>query len=572
MTEAERLLDDLDPEQRLAATTLLGPVCVLAGAGTGKTTTITRRLAYGVATGVYAPERSLALTFTTKAAGELRSRLRALGADGVAARTFHSAALAQLGYFWPRLLGGTAPRVLGAKAQLLADAAASLRIRVDQAALRDAASEIEWRKVSGLSIAEYGRRAPSRDLPAALDAERMTRLQERYEELKDERRRIDFEDVLLATAGMLESEPAVAAEVRERYRFITVDEYQDVSPLQQRLLELWLGERHELCVVGDASQTIFSFAGASAEFLLGFGASYPEATIVRLERNHRSAEPILALANRLMRQRPGALELRPALPGGGASPVLSEYNDDAAEAAGVTAAVAHELATGTPPEEIAVLFRLNSQAVLLETALADRGIPVRVLGQGRYFEHPAVQRAMLELRSLALSATDADRPLFQLVSDVLRAAGWSVEPPTGQAERERWSMLGALGDLAERAAPGTTALQFADELFARQQAGHEPTLAAVTLATLHSAKGLEWSSVHLVGLAEGLLPLSHAVSAGLEAIDEERRLCYVGITRAGRRLRLSWARGANRRPSRFLDELRIDSADAAAPPRPSRAR
>ncbi|WP_255447622.1 ATP-dependent helicase [Schumannella sp. 10F1B-5-1] len=569
---APDLLAGLDEQQRLAAETLLGPVCILAGAGTGKTRAITHRIAHGVQTGAYAPNRVLALTFTARAAGELRTRLRGLGAGGVAARTFHAAALSQLNYFWPTIAGGLPPRVLPGKAGVLAQASERLKLRLDKAALRDVAGEIEWRKVSGLTLDAYERSAHSRPLPGGLGASAMVSLHHAYETLKDEQRRIDFEDVLLVMAGMLDAEPAVADEVRGQYRFFVVDEYQDVSPLQQRLLELWLGPRTDLCVVGDASQTIYSFAGATSEYLLGFGGRYDDATVVRLENNHRSTGSVLDLANRLMRGRPGALELHPATPADrGEPPVVTEHANDRAEADAVAAEVAEQLAAGIPADRVAVLYRVNAQSAALEQAFSARGIATRVLGSSRFFDHPAVQRAMLELRSV--SQTPRREPLFQSVSDVLQSAGWTLEPPkAGPAERERWELLNAIVELADAAPDGTTLRGFVDELFERQQAQHEPAIAAVTLATLHSAKGLEWDAVHLIGLSEGLLPIVHA--RGFDAIDEERRLLYVGITRARRQLGLSWSAspgsddtpgpGRRRAPSRFLDELRSGIPGAAS--------
>jgi DNA helicase-2/ATP-dependent DNA helicase PcrA len=562
------LLDGLDPEQRRAAETLLGPVCVLAGAGTGKTRALTHRIAHGVATGVYDPGRVLALTFTTRAAGELRTRLRRLGAGGVQARTFHAAALSQLSHFWPQVVGGSLPRILEGKARLLGQAAEQLRIRVDTAALRDAAAEIEWRKVSRLTLDDYARAAASRPLPPGVGVDAMVTLQRTYEQIKDERRQLDFEDVLLATAGMLDSEAWVAEQVRAQYRFFVVDEYQDVSPLQQDLLELWLGARTDLCVVGDASQTIYSFAGASSEFLLGFEGRYPDATVIRLETNYRSSEPVLALANRLMRGRPGALDLVSAAPDPSApalpDPVASDTDLD--ESRAVATAIAAEVAAGTRPENIAVLYRVNSQAPQLESALADAGLSTRLIGATRFFDLPYIKQAVLELSSVARTTADGPQaPLFQSVSDVLRDMGWTLQPPEGGgAVRERWEALTALVELADQAEPGTTLAGFVDELKQRQAAQHEPPVSAVVLSTLHSAKGLEWDSVHIVGLSEGLLPISHA--KGLAAIDEERRLLYVGITRARKRLALSWSRrglrGQDRQPSRFLGELRTSSAGA----------
>ncbi|WP_207453424.1 ATP-dependent helicase [Herbiconiux sp. SYSU D00978] len=556
---SDSLLEALDQEQRQAAEALLGPVCLLAGAGTGKTRAITHRIAYGVATGVYSPSRVMPLTFTSRAAGELRARLRALGAGGVAARTFHAAALAQLNFFWPQVIGGDVPKLLEGKARIIAHAAESIRLKLDTPALRDAAGEIEWRKVSRMTMEDYARAAYTRPLPGSLSVEQMADLQQAYEDLKDERRQIDFEDVLLATAGMIEAEPRVATQVREQYRFFVVDEYQDVSPLQQDLLDLWLGDRNDLCVVGDASQTIYSFAGASSQYLLGFGSRYPGARVIRLEQNYRSTSAIIDTANRLMRGRPGALRLTPAQAKSDASrpvpPTISEYDTEAGEARGVASSIGALISGGARPESIAVLYRMNAQAAALENALEDAGISYRIHGAGRFFDQREVKQAVLMLKGASISIVG--EPLFKTVSDVLRSLGWTQEPPEARgATLERWESLNALMTMAEATGPGTTLKDFVGELIDRQQAQHEPTMSAVTLASIHSAKGLEWDHVFVVGVSEGLVPIFYA--KGFDAIDEERRLLYVAITRARRRLHLSWSRLAQhqqREPSRFLDEL-----------------
>ena len=559
---SESLLAGLDDEQRVAAEALLGPVCLLAGAGTGKTRAITHRVAYGVATGVYPPSRVMALTFTSRAAGELRGRLRELGAGGVSARTFHASALSQLGFFWPQVIGGTMPRILESKGRLIAHAAESLRLKLDTPTLRDLAAEIEWRKVSRLTLDDYAAKVVDRPIPDSLDVERMVALHAAYEAVKDERRQLDFEDVLLATAGMLETEPWVAQQVREQYRFFVVDEYQDVSPLQQSLLELWLGDRQDLCVVGDASQTIYSFAGATSDLLMSFPARYPAATVVRLEQNYRSTPVIVETANRLMRERTGSLTLRAAVataPGTGTADPLSimRYRDDRAEARAVANQIAEQVEAGTRPQDIAVLYRINVQGALLEASLGDAGVPYQLRGGKRFFDLPEVKQALLMLKGASVGGTV--EPLFKTVSDVLRSLGWTqTAPEVRGAVRDRWESLNAIMGLAEEAAVGTTLRQFSDDLYERAAGQHEPTMDAVTLATIHSAKGLEWESVFVVGLSEGLVPISYAKSAA--AIDEERRLLYVAITRARRRLHLSFAesapkRQAPRQPSRFLEEL-----------------
>jgi DNA helicase-2/ATP-dependent DNA helicase PcrA len=546
-------LDALDERQRQAASVLRGPVAVLAGAGTGKTRVITHRIAHGVDTGAYSPGRVMAVTFTAKAAGELRGRLRALGVEGVAARTFHATALAQLNFFWPTLAGSPAPSIIDNKVRMLGQVADGLRLRRTTATLRDIASEIEWRKVSMLSIekhAELGRAV------TGVDATQLVELQRGYEALKDERRQLDFEDVLLACAGMLEAEARVAASVHEQYRHFTVDEFQDVSPLQNRLLELWLGDRHDICVVGDASQTIYSFAGAEQRYLLEFERTHPDATVVRLETNYRSQAPILTAANALMRGRPGALELVPAREQFTAdAPTVTAYDTETEEAQGIAAAISAQITAGASPAEIAVLYRAHAQSGVLQQALAAEGIATTVLGGTRFFSMPEVRQAILALRAAAIAPTE--QGFLPGVQRVLRELGLTDEPPqAGGAQRDGWEARRALLRLAEEAGPEANLRSFSDALMARAKDQHEPTMRTVTLSTLHAAKGLEWPHVHLAGWAEGALPISYATT--FESIDEERRLAYVGVTRAARTLALSWSRSAGRgerAPSRFLAEM-----------------
>jgi len=546
-------LDALDERQREAASVLRGPVAVLAGAGTGKTRVITHRIAHGVDTGAYSPSRVMAVTFTAKAAGELRGRLRGLGIEGVVARTFHAAALAQLNFFWPTLAGSPAPSIIDNKVRVLGQAAEQLRLRPDTATLRDVASEIEWRKVSMLSIEQHA--ALGRSV-GRISTEQLAALQQGYEALKDDRRQLDFEDVLLACAGMLEAEPRVAASVHEQYRHFTVDEYQDVSPLQNRLLEMWLGDRSDICVVGDASQTIYSFAGADQKYLLEFGRRYPNATVVRLETNYRSQPPILAAANALMNGRAGALELVAARESLTAeTPTVTTYETETDEAAGIAASIAARIAAGASPSEIAVLYRAHSQSGAIQQALGEAGIASRVLGGKRFFDMPEVRQAVLALRGASVAPTE--RGFLSNVQKVLRELGLSDEPPAaGGAQRDGWEARRAILRLAEEAPSETTLRSFSEMLMARAKDQHEPTVENVTLSTLHAAKGLEWPHVHLAGWTEGALPISYAT--GFDAIDEERRLAYVGITRAARTLALSWSHSAGRRerqPSRFLQEI-----------------
>lgn len=583
---ADAVLHGLDPEQREVATALRGPVCVLAGAGTGKTRAITHRIAYGVRAGVLQPASVLAVTFTARAAGEMRGRLRQLGAGGVQARTFHSAALRQLQYFWPRAVGGDLPRLVERKAQLVAEAAARCRLRLDRGELRDVTGEIEWCKVTQTVPEDYPAAVAKSARQAPRDPAETAVVYAAYERLKRDRSVIDFEDVLLLTVGVLEDRPDVADQVRSQYRHFVVDEYQDVSPLQQRLLDLWLGERDTVCVVGDAAQTIYSFTGATPEYLLRFRTRYPHAAVVKLVRDYRSTPQVVNLANGLLAQARGPaarhrLELvsqREA----GPEPSYTEYPDEPAEAEGTARRVRRLVEAGTRPSEIAVLYRVNAQSEVYEQALADAGVPYQLRGAERFFERPEVREAGLLLRGAARAGSGSDPALTAAgvpaqVRAVLSSRGWAAEPPTGSgAARDRWESLAALVRLAEdfaRARPAAALPDFVAELDERANAQHAPTVEGVTLASLHAAKGLEWDAVFLVGLTEGTVPITHARTD--EQVEEERRLLYVGVTRARAHLVLSWSlsrspggRGG-RTPSRFLDGLRSGSGGRVTAAGPS---
>ncbi|KDN74937.1 ATP-dependent DNA helicase [Streptomyces olindensis] len=574
------MLEGLDPEQREVATALHGPVCVLAGAGTGKTRAITHRIAYGVRAGILHPSSVLAVTFTNRAAGEMRGRLRQLGAAGVQARTFHSAALRQLQYFWPKAIGGSMPRLVDRKIQLVADAAAACRIRLDRGELRDVTAEIEWSKVTQTVPADYAPAAAKAGRETPRDSAEIAQLYAAYEDIKRERSVIDFEDVLLLTVAVLQDRHDIAEQVRAQYQHFVVDEYQDVSPLQQRLLELWLGERDNLCVVGDASQTIYSFTGATPDHLLDFRTRHPGATVVKLVRDYRSTPQVVHLANGLLAQARGrAADHRLELVSQrapGPEPVYTEYTDEPAEAEGAARRIRELIDSGVPAAEIAVLFRTNAQSETYEQALADAAVPYQLRGAERFFDRPEVRKAGVALRGAARfggndSLLDDAVDLPSQVRAVLSGEGWTPQPPAGSgAVRERWESLAALVNLAQdfaAAKPGATLADLVAELDERANAQHAPTVQGVTLASLHSAKGLEWDVVFLVGVAEGMMPITYAKTD--EQIEEERRLLYVGVTRARERLHVSWALSRspggrpNRRPSRFLDGLRPGSTATA---------
>jgi len=565
---AEAILEGLDPEQRAAAEAVNGPVVILAGAGTGKTRAITHRIAYAVTTGQHDPRRSLALTFTSRAAGEMRGRLRELGTD-VTARTFHSAALAQLKHFWGRAVGGAMPEILPYKARHIGTAAASLGVPTDKAMVRDLAAEVEWAKVTDVHPDNYADAVAraGRLMPGSVSAEQVAAVLAAYDRALSSEGLMDFEDVLRLTVAVLDDSPPIADEVRDRYRWFTVDEFQDVNPLQMRLLRLWLGDRDDLCVVGDASQTIYTFAGATAQFLNGFNQTWPQATQVRLVRSYRCSPQIVDLANRVIAAAPtyadSRLVLRSEQPPG-PTPGVNEYLNEVEEAKATADAIAKLIASGMPPREIAVLYRINAQSEPYEEALGERGIATVLQGSERFFDRPDVRQAITLIRGAARAGTDpTDASLASQVEAVLSSIGYSPTRPSGAgAVAEKWANLNRLvtlaSDLGARDIDSDLAT-LVTELDERAAAAHVPDAEAVTLASLHAAKGLEWQAVFIVGLVEGTLPIVHATTP--VAIEEERRLLYVGVTRAKTHLTLSWSRArasatwGSRTPSRFLGEL-----------------
>ncbi|MEO3888219.1 ATP-dependent DNA helicase UvrD2 [Nonomuraea sp. B5E05] len=571
------VLIGLDPEQRAVAEAVRGPVCVLAGAGTGKTRAITHRIAHAVRSGVVEARSVLAVTFTTRAAGELRQRLRTLGAPGVQARTFHAAALRQLTYFWPRVIGGEAPSVIESKLPVLVEACRQVRRNPDRSELRDIAAEVEWAKVTQIGPEDYVAAAAKHHRTPPVPAEEVARLYDTYEQIRRERHLVDFETILELTAAVMTEHQEVAAQIRQQYRYFVVDEYQDVNPLQKLLLDTWLGGRDDICVVGDPNQTIYSFTGASPRYLTGFAVEHPEAAVIKLVRDYRSTPQVVDLANLVIAKgrSPHRLELVAQRPDG-PKPAFADYDDEPAEAAGVARAIRKLLDKGVPSREMAVLFRVNSQSEAYEEALSKAEIPYVLRGAERFFERPEVRQAVVLLRGAARSA--AGEPLASEVHHILAGIGLTPTPPSGGGKaREKWESLKALADLAEdMAAEGADLPTFVAELERRASEQHAPPVEGVTLASLHAAKGLEWDAVFLVGLTDGMLPIIYAETS--DQIEEERRLLYVGITRAREHLSLSWALARapggrkSRRPSRFLDGL---TGRASAPARvasPSRER
>ena len=575
----EQILSGLDPEQQQAVQAIRGPVCIIAGAGTGKTTVITHRIAYAIASGVTDTNKTLALTFTARAAGEMRARLRTLGIPNATARTFHAAALKQLMYFWPYSMGGSFPSLLTSKSGAIAESfqRADTKLVPQASLLRDVASEIEWAKVLEIAPEDYveaaqgagrvvktgqlsggpgggGRTDSNRIENPKNTLEEIAKIYASYESLKRQERAIDFEDVLLLTVGMLEEDRDVRERVRDQYRFFTVDEYQDVSPLQQRLLNMWVGNRQEICVVGDAAQTIYSFAGASSAFLLNFTKKYPKAEVIRLSRGYRSTPEIINTANAILRQ--GGIVAREghelsSMNDHGAEPLVRKFDSSAAEAKAIVFKIQELVGRATTPtsapatptssptsapatptssptsapgmefSDIAILARTNSQLDAFERELRAAGIPSQLKTSERFFERTDVKDAMRVIRSASVLPAE-DGNWYRTLTSVLL--------PFGNADYVQAFLRLA----ATMQADGAPSLRtFLRELEDRADQNNPPTLPGVVLATLHAAKGLEWPHVYLVGVNDGILPMGNDV-------DEERRLFYVGLTRAKRSVHLSY--------------------------------
>ncbi len=546
MAIEDSILAALDPDQRAVALATRGPVCVIAGAGTGKTRAITHRIAYAAAIGTMDPQKVLALTFTAKAAGEMRARLRTLGVPTVAARTIHSAALKQLLYFWPSVFGGRTPDLMTTKTGFLTEAinraglSGSLRA-TNRELMRDIAAEIEWAKVSQVGPTDYINEVSKRMQKPRVTPEQMVQVYTAYESIKKQELAIDFEDVLLLCSAMLEEERDVRERVQDQYRYFTIDEYQDISPIQQRLINAWLGTRTDICVVGDPAQTIYSFAGATPVFLNSFTQRFPEAEVIRLTTGYRSTPEITFAANALLRHGTMGQELV-AVNSHGTKPIVTGYGDEPAEIGGVMAQINALLANGTQPQEVAILARTNAQLKGAEKAMLAQKIPYQVRNTERFFERREVRDFLRQVRQASVIPAEGQGWI-----DELR----SLAQPylTGEAIDGIAALLHLARELDDddNFTPKTLRT-YLREVEDRVQQNNPPTMPVVTLATLHAAKGLEWERVFLIGASDGQLPLTN--SSGEAVIEEERRLFYVGITRAKADLHISY-RG---NPSQFLRE------------------
>ena len=554
--DSAAILEALDDDQRAVALATRGPVCVIAGAGTGKTRAITHRIAYAASIGTMDPHKVLALTFTARAAGEMRARLRTLGVPTVAARTVHSAALKQLLFFWPTVFGGRTPDLITSKGSFLAESVrragltSSISLQ-NRDLMRDIATEIEWAKVSQVAPEDFIDEISKRLIKPRVNPEQLVQLYTAYESIKKQELAIDFEDVLLLTSAMLEEERDVRERVQDQYRYFTVDEYQDISPVQQRLINAWLGSRSDICVVGDPAQTIYSFAGATPLFLNTFTQRFPEAEVIRLSTGYRSTPEITFAANSLLRVGSMGQELV-AFNDHGSKPSVQGFKDEQSEIAGVLSDITALLTAGTAPQEIAVLARTNAQLSAVERAMNKAGIPYQVRNTERFFDRTDVRDFLKQVRQASVIPAEDSQWI-----DELR----SIAQPflTGESIDGIAALLHLGRELdADPNFSPKTLRGYLREVEDRVQQNNPPTMPVITLATLHAAKGLEWERVFLIGASEGILPLTNSGnSASLTdaVIAEERRLFYVGMTRAKADLHITYRAEA----SRFLRESTLIS-------------
>jgi DNA helicase-2/ATP-dependent DNA helicase PcrA len=545
VSDTDRLLEDLNASQREAVGTTSGPLAILAGAGSGKTRVISRRAAYAIEAGVVPADQILLVTFTDKAAGEMVERMRILRHSGVMARTFHAAALAQLRHFWPsRHDGAPLPSILDSKMRLLVPLIGRLPGGYRFTPAKDVADAIEWAKVRRIRPERWARDGEDR---TALPAELFAGVYRDYERAKARAGLLDFEDMLVETVELLERDAEAAALVRARKRWFSVDEYQDTNPIAERLLELWLGDSRDLGVVGDPDQTIYTFTGATPEYLLRFEERHEGARVVTLTDNYRSSPEILELANRLtVGSSRGALR---AVQPSGPSPAIRRFPDAVAEAAAIVEWIGTVAASGVASSETAVLVRINAQIPPIEDVLTRAGIAFTVRGQ-RFFGRREVREAVALLRRVRPPEVGGELVGSMERLFVAELGLDDVAVDAGQEGRERAASLELLLGIVDDLADGDDALTIEAvlaELDRRNDAEATTSADGVNLLTYHRAKGLEWDAVYLPALDEGMLPIRQAKEEG--EIAEERRLLYVGITRARRFLAIS---SSSRRPSRFL--------------------
>jgi DNA helicase-2/ATP-dependent DNA helicase PcrA len=572
------LLTGLDEYQLAAVTSSAAPLAILAPAGSGKTRVLTRRIAWRAREGSLDARHVLAVTFTRKAAGELAHRLTRLGVDTtVTAGTFHALALAQLRRRAEEA-GREPPRVLDRKGRVLARLLGVPGARA-AATIPDVAAEIEWAKARMITPEQYAAAASraGRELPRP--ATELADLYDRYEREKRKRRVVDFDDLLWWCAHAIETDDAFAASQRWRFRHVFVDEFQDASALSVRLVAAWLGDRSDLCVVGDVSQAIYGFAGADASFLEEFDRHFPGAERITLHYNYRSTPQVVRAAASVL----GRDHSTRAVRADGPVPALVAYDDDDAEAAGVARRLLDAQRRGVAWRDMAVLFRTNAQSARFERAFARVGVAYAMPGRGAFLDRPEVQVVVEQLERS--EAARPRRPLQDHLSDL---DAWGADLEARDAEgaagsdalsaavreedaRDAATTLARLGReyLETEGGRGTLAGFLAWAEVATRGEQDDAVHNGVGLLTFHRAKGLEWRIVCVTGLERGLVPIAYAQDDA--ALAEERRLLHVALSRAHDELHLSWARvrtlgdaPSPRTPSPWLDAPIAASAPGPA--------
>ena len=579
---ADELLLGLDPTQHDAVSSSGNPLAILAGAGSGKTRVLTRRIAHRVATGSMDPRRTMAVTFTRKAASELRHRLRSLGLrDDLTTGTFHSLAYAQLHERWAEK-NIRPPEMLDRKFGVIAGL---LGRRSDTSMILDVMSELEWIVARNIPLDAYAFEADRHGRTSPLPPADLIQTAKRYAEEKRRMRVVDFDDLLTLAIRDIESDPEYASIIRWRHRHLFVDEFQDVNPLQFRLLQAWLGDEPDLCVVGDPNQAIYAWNGADSWYLRRFEKHFPSATVIKLGHNYRSTPEIIAAGHAVLPKPDREAEPPATDRASGDDPVIVRHADDEAEAVAVARALRDNTKPGTPWSQQAVLVRTNAQVALLATALERARIPHRVRGKSALVDTPEVKTLMRQLRQTTVPLSEALpdlRAAIRPTGDVSSSdpgdngdgfdgdgSGGGANVSTAEAERQR--NREALFQLAVDHAssfPTASGIDFANwlSMTARKEA-LDVSADAVDVMTFHAAKGLEWNVVHLAGLESGYVPIAQA--NGPAALSEERRLLHVAITRARDKVILNWAerrafgqRSSKRNRSPYLDH--IDGGDGSA--------
>lgn len=581
-----QILAGLNDEQLAGVTSNARLLVIRAGAGSGKTRVLTRRIAYGAATDQLDPRRVLALTFTRKAAGELNTRLRQLGLrESAAAGTFHAIALSQLRQKWAER-GETPPTLLDRKVGFVARLVPRVN---DRTTPLDLVAEIEWAKARRILPEKYAEAAGNHDRKPPMEPERVARIYEEYEAAKAKRNLMDFDDILILCGRMLQRDRSAAEAFRWSFRHLFVDEFQDVNPLQFALLKVFAGPEPDLCVVGDSRQAIYAWNGADSDYLDNFATHFPGAETVSLRMNYRSTPEILRCASAVL---PTRDTLTPTLPSGPA-PTIASHADDKAEARAIARMLRNAHSQRVRWRDMSVLVRTNAQVVLLANALGEAEVPVAARGEGKLVDRPEVLDAIDQMRrhgqplALALDdlasrlanpddddvTTDPDANPFDDVDEASDDSDERIDK--GSERRQLLEAFIRLGRDHLAVDPNANVQSFVEALKAGSNEAATAGGDRVDVTTFHQAKGLEWEVVHVAGMERGLSPIGHAKTP--DAVAEEHRLIYVALTRSKRQLHLHWAeerrfgdRVSNRKPSPMLDD--VGAAIRGESPRSSRSR